>query len=90
MEAMTREQAIKALMRRTSKGKGVFSISGDEVGDARLLKRAVNAVGGVRQLAYATEVNREVFYNWLKRGAVPKEYRAVLERIVAEDDECED
>lgn len=96
LEAFSKQDAIRLLMRPNRLGKGIFSIDGSEEGDVLLLKQAVHAVGGVRQLAFALGVNREVFYNWLHRGVIPEAQRAKIEQHIGleipqeEDEECAD
>lgn len=93
MEAMTRDQAIKALMRAKPNPRGAFTYSDDDGDDARLVKEAVAATGGVRQLAYALGVSREVFYSWVKRDSIPDAFRGKVVKFadrLREDDECED
>lgn len=83
MEAMTRDQAIKALMRAKPNPRGAFAYGDDDGDDARLVKEAVAASGGVRQLAYALGVSREVFYSWVKRDSIPDAYREKVVKFAA-------
>lgn len=92
MEAMTRDQAVRLLMRAKPNPKGAFAYSEDDGDNTRMVKEAVAAAGGARQLAYALGVNREVFYSWVKRDHIPEAYAARIRKFAArlaieEDDE---
>lgn len=83
MEAMTRDQAVRLLMRAKPNPKGAFAYSPDDGERTRMLKEAIAATGGARQLAYALGVNREVFYSWVKRDYIPEAYEARVRRFAA-------
>lgn len=83
LEHFSRDQIVRELMRPRRMRNSAFSIEIDDAGDVLLLKRAVEAVGGVRQLAYELNVSRETLYNWKSKSHVPGDYRAYVERLAA-------
>ena len=87
----SRDEMIRELMRPRRMRGGAFAVMPDDLGDTRLLKLGVAAVGGIRQLSYDLNVSRETLYNWKKRDHVPAEYREVIRGLIERSGlECED
>lgn len=78
----TRNELVTELMRPSRVRGGAFAIDPEDVGDVLLLKRAVEAVGGIRQLCFDLRVSRETLYNWKNRGYIPSGPRAAVKALV--------
>lgn len=78
----TRNELVTELMRPSRIRGGAFAVRPGDAGDVLLLKRAVEAAGGLRQLCFDLKVSRETLYNWKNRGYIPSGSRRAVQGLV--------